>query len=556
MMNRIMSLIKVDISNTYGMSAIRYKLNRKSERWQVIFIPIILLSILPNYYLLVVGISKMYDVFLNMGQKSMYLLYGILITQFILFFTGLLYVLSKYYFSNDLNILIPLPLKPRDIITAKFVSIMIHEYLISLPIVLPFILNYGIKGKEGLIYWVYSLAILIFIPVIPLSIASIIVMVFMKFTNIKGKKDLVRIIGYFVMLVLIIALQLQIQSMVSNSLINEEDFLYKLITDSNLLVKRLGMVFPPSMWAALSLNNYMNLSGVLYGLLFIGVSLLAFAIMLLLSEGIFFGGLIGNLEVYTSQASGKVKASDFGKSYPAYLTLGLKEIKVLLRTPIYMFNSVGGVVIIPIMLLLSIFMEGTANTEQLNLLIGENSHVINLIGIGYITALGIINCVGCTTFSREGKNLWIHRTMPIRIKDQILGRVLASLFVQLIGIVVLLGCLAYMGFLDVQSIFWIAVLGLLGSIPMTEMGMIIDIYRPLLDWDNPQKPMKQNLNVLISMGIGSLYLLTIGYLVYKMMGVFNILLIYGILTLIFIISSYVLYNVLKGLIERQFKVLE
>jgi len=35
----------------------------------VILIPIILLSILPNYYLLVVGISKMYDVFLNMGQN-------------------------------------------------------------------------------------------------------------------------------------------------------------------------------------------------------------------------------------------------------------------------------------------------------------------------------------------------------------------------------------------------------------------------------------------------------------------------------------------------------
>jgi len=555
-MNRIISLIKVDINNTYGMSAIRYKLKSKNEKWQIILIPFIILSLLPNYYFIVSGIYKIYDTFLNMGQKSMYLLYGILIVQLILLFTGLLYVLSKYYFSNDLNILIPLPLKPRDIITAKFASIMIQEYLITLPIVLPFIITYGIKGNEGLIYWIYSLVILIFIPVIPLSLASIIVMAFMRFTNIKGKKDLVRIIGYFVLIVLLIAFQLKIQSLANNALVSEEDFLYKLITDSNLLVKRLGMIFPPSMWAALSLNNYINFTGILYALLYIGVSLLGFAIMVFLSEGIFFGGLIGSLEVYTSQSRGKVKASDFGKSYPAYLAVGLKEIKVLLRTPIYMFNSVGGVVIVPILLILPIFMDKTINMEQLNLLIGQNSVLISLIGIGYITLLGIVNCVGCTTFSREGKNLWIHRTMPIETKDEIFGRILASLFVQIIAIAVLLGCLAYMRLINIQSIFWITILGLLGSIPMTELGMIVDIYRPLLEWDNPQKPMKQNLNVLISMGIGFLYLLGIGFLVYKMMSIVNILLIYGLLALIFIISSVVFYNILNRLIEKQFKILE
>lgn len=31
--------------------------------------------------------------------------------------------------------------------------------------------------------------------------------------------------------------------------------------------------------------------------------------------------------------------------------------------------------------------------------------------------------------------------------------------------------------------------------------MIIDIKRPMLDWDNPQKAMKQNLNGLFSVGL-------------------------------------------------------
>jgi len=555
-MNRILALIKMDINNTYGLSAIRYNLKSKKEKWKLILIPVLILSLLPSYYIIVFSIYNLYGVFLNMGQKSMFLLYGILITQLILFFTGLLYVLSKYYFSNDMNILIPLPLKPKEIITAKFVSLMIYEYLTLLPIILPFVITYGIRGSEGLLYWVYSLIILLFIPVIPLSLASIIIMAFMKFTNIKGKKDLVRIIGYFIMIVLLLAFQLKVQSIAGKSLLNEDDFMYKLITDSNLFVKRLGVVFPPSMWAAISLTNYLNITGFLYVLLFMGISILAFVIMSLLSERVFLDGLIGNLEVSTSRKSEKLRASDFSKSYPVYLSLGLKEIKVLLRTPVYLFNSVIGVVLIPIIILMSMAMEGTNVSQEIKMLIGGNYHLLNLIGIGYVTFLGIMNCVGCTTFSREGKNMWLHRTMPIDIKDQIFGRVLSSLFVQLIGIVTLLGCLAYMGLINVQSIFWITLLGLLGSISMTELGMIVDIYRPMLDWDNPQKPMKQNLNVLISMGIGSIYVLAVGFLAYKLLDMMDVAFIYGILAAIFVISSYVFFKILNRLIKRQFESLE
>ena len=51
--------------------------------------------------------------------------------------------------------------------------------------------------------------------------------------------------------------------------------------------------------------------------------------------------------------------------------------------------------------------------------------------------------------------------------------------------------------LYLNNIIGIVLLGLLGSIPMTELGMVVDIMRPLLVWDNPQKAMKENLNVFL-----------------------------------------------------------
>ena len=42
-------------------------------------------------------------------------------------------------------------------------------------------------------------------------------------------------------------------------------------------------------------------------------------------------------------------------------------------------------------------------------------------------------------------------------------------------------------------------LALVAGVLLTAVGMIIDLARPLLDWTNPQKAIKQNLNVLLAM---------------------------------------------------------
>lgn len=555
-MNKILSLIKTDLNTSFGLSALQYKLTNKRDRFQIILFGIVILSVLPSYMMIVKGLSNLYEAYNSMGQESMFLLNGFLFSQMIVFIFGILYVMSKYYFSNDLNVLVPLPLKPREIIGGKFVSLMVNEYLTSLPIILPFIIIFGFTGEEGLLYWLYALILILFLPVIPLALASIVVMLFMKYTNIKGRKDLVRIIGYFVLIIGLLFFQLKFQSIAQNALMEGEDFFLKLARDSNLLVKRLGLSFPPSMWGALSLSSYTSITGLLNLILFVGLSIVVFLVNIFLSERVFFDGLIGNLEVSTFRGSSRIKASDYSKSYPAFIALGLKEIKMLLRTPVYLLNSVVGVVIVPILLILSTSMDGGQSIEGLNMLMKAYPHLISLIGAGLITFMGVMNCVGCTTFSREGRSLWIQRALPIRARDQILGRVLSSLFVQLIGILALLGAIAYLGFLSLENLVWITVLGILGSLAMAELGMIVDIFRPLLDWDNPQKAMKQNLNVLIAMGIGSLYIVGVGFLAYKLLGKIDILIIYGIIGFIFIFTSILLYIPLRKLIERQFQILE
>ncbi len=351
-------------------------------------------------------------------------------------------------------------------------------------------------------------------------------------------------------LILLLSFQFKMQNIAQRSLTEGDEFFFELVRDSNLLVKRLGIIFPPpSMWGTLALVNSTGFEGLSYLLLFFVVSILGYAIMILLSEKLFFGGLIGNIEVSSSKGK-KEKIKEIEKvsnMTKPYIALAKKEIKMLFKTPVYVMNSVGGVIIVPIIIVMTI-LTGESSIEPLKDFVETHPHYLTLAGIGMITMLGMFNSIGVTTFSREGKNFWIQRTLPIKAEDQIIGRVLSSLVIQLIGgAVVLIGSILIFIKVGLIHILIIILIGLLGSIPpMTQLGMVIDILRPLLIWDNPQKAMKQNLNVLIGMGVGTIYgggaifLLTI-----NLLDKIDIGYVYFILFSVFIVSAYVLYNILK-----------
>lgn len=553
-MIKLISLIKTDLNITFGLSSLQYSFKAKKNRWQIILFSLAMLSLIPTYIMMLRGLWSFYDTFRQIGQQSYFILMGFLASQMMVLFFGLLYVLSKYYFSNDLNHLLPLPIKPSYILTSKFITITVSEYLTSLPIFLPFVIIYGIKGREGILYWIYSLLATITLPILPLVIASILIMIMMKYTNIKGKKDLLRNITSVVFIVFVVFMQLQIQKMAQSSL--GEDFFFNLARDANLLVNKLGIAFPPSMWGALALANSDKLIGLTNILMFVGSSILGFLLMLFLSEKLFFDGLIGNIEVSASKGRGKKKDLDkVSIETKPYLALAKKELKMLFKTPIYLMNSVGGVIIVPIIIVMSMI-TGDESMEPLTDLIYSNIDIVTLAAIGMIGFLGVLNSVGSTTFSREGKNFWIQRTLPIKAKDQIFGRVLSSLAIQVIGVIVLIGSLFFVIKINIVNVLLIVCIGLLASIPLTLIGMIIDILRPMLTWSNPQQAMKQNLNVLIGMGVAVIYGGVLFLLVKLLLDKVDIWLIYLMLTIILSISTLVFFKILESLIERQFRELE
>lgn len=561
-MKEFTSLLKTQLNVNFGFSAIRYKyFKQRRELWQPILFLLAFLSLIPLYVSYIKMLNTILASLKSINQEGTVLLLGVLWSQIILFVFGISHIFAKFYYSDDLQILIPLPLKPSKVLTSRFIVVMINEYLVVLPIMLPIIIAYGLQNSVTIIYWLFSILILILLPIIPLALSSIMVIIFMRYTNLRGKRDLIRVIGGVLMVALILLIQFIGQKSSTNLPQGGElEYLSRLISEKNSLINRVGASFPPSIWATRALIDFNRARGLVNLLIFLLLSIVIFFGMVYVSERIFYKGLIGGQELAPKKkklTDKELKVRLARTSHPT-IAIFLKEMKILIRTPIYLMNSIGAVIIIPFAMAIPIL----ASKDEIGKLISEfnktsNGAGVNLLLIAFIMFMAANNGIGSTTFSREGRQFWISRIVPLKVEYQLMGKILSSLFVQLIGLIIVLAIALFILPLKIFDMAIISLLGLLGSIPLTELAMFVDITRPLLDWDNPQRAMKQNMNVLFSFIIGILYILANFILVMAMLKIgVDGLSIYLFLGTIYIIGSVALFGLLSKYTARRFKDIE
>ena len=175
----------------------------KNRLWEPIAIIIAILvgggSILAMYsfFLLAVFMAGQ-----SLGHPEIVITLSFVASQLIILIFGIFYIISVFYFSKDLSIVISMPLKTGEVIVLKFFSILIIEYLIALPMLLPAFIIYGAGSWQGILYWLKGSILILMAPILPLVIAALIVVLLMRFINIRKGKDIMVIIGSLLALML------------------------------------------------------------------------------------------------------------------------------------------------------------------------------------------------------------------------------------------------------------------------------------------------------------------------------------------------------------------
>ena len=521
-MKEIFFLTKVSLMNTFnlhGLNPRNFRTNRDKAK-PFIFI-LVLIALAPTYGYYVTFLQQLGKSLLMLNQDLYFSTLAHYMASSMVFFFGLLYVLSYYYFSRDTEMLIPLPLKGRTIVVSKFITILVYEYLLLAIFLIPIlVINKSLVGGSMFVYALKSILTLLLTPVIPLSLASILVIILMRTTNIKGRKDLIRLVSMFLFIFIILGIQIVIQrSMINIPPGQEQEFMATLFNDNKALIDMMGRYFPVSKWTSISLSN----SGIvaLFDFLkIVAANMVAFVLMIAVSEKIYLGGIIGGKEAQAKKKklTSKELEEASGRVSKNYIAIFKADMITLLKTPIYMFNCVSIVILIPFILLVMPYLTGSGgDMAELGTYYSMFENYFTFAMAGGFMFFAALNPTAPSTFSREGKTFWITRIIPVSTRDHIIGKGLSPMLLQLLTIIIVsIGIRFYIP-VKTAALLTSAVLGIAGSVPLVLAGLAVDISRPLLDWDNPQRAVKNNLNVLLSMGIGSLVTLGLGLLTWLML---------------------------------------
>lgn len=509
-MNRLRALLGAGLRQNFGLALLKYKVfKQRKDLWLVLLFIIAGLSMLPLLVFYVAGLGRLFAILQPMGQEAALLTLAILVGQILILVFGLFYVLSAFYFSRDLEFLVSLPARPYEVIAAKFGVILVNEYLTITLVVGPAFIVYGIMAGKSLAYWPLAALVFLLLPVIPLALSGLLVMGMMRLVNVSRKKDFFILVGSLALMAAVIFLQLGL----AGNRTPEE--MIKLITGPGGLVRLVGDKFPPCIWAARLLAAGFSARGLGYLALFGGASAGVLLLLLWAAEKLFYRGLIGLAEMATrrKKLSAAALAGRLATSRGAWRAILLREWKLMNRTPIFLLNGILSVVLVPVMVFFMARSDaGSASMALLQLLGSGDLTAMTLFAAAFFVACGCLNGTASSTFSREGFNFWLSKVIPVAPARQVAGKFLHSYLIAVLG--TLAGALTARLALGMgwEIVLPACLLSLPAGALLTTLNMAIDLARPLLTWTNPQRAIKQNLNVVLAMALDA----GIGYGFYRL----------------------------------------
>lgn len=513
MKNRFWSLYRSLLNVHYGWSAGKYYFLKKRQRiWEPILIavsiaPVLVMAMVFTWY----TSEKLFIAGLGFGQPHLALVYGSLLVSTVGLFFGFFYVLSAFYFSSDLAMLVPWPLRSWEILLAKLGVVLTGQYVMNAVVLLPLWISYGLLAQVGVEYIASAIIVFFTLPIIPLVLASLVTVFLMRFVNLSRHKDKLTLFGGIVLLIVVLGFQFWMQ----NSLGSDDPniVLDQLLREADGLIVMVGKLFPPSIWAAQAMAYSHIGIGWLNLFKLIATSLLGLGVLYLIGEKVFMHGVIAGLE--KSKGSRKKRRNDEIKSQSSFWRLTKMEISLFVRDPNFALNGLVGYVILPVMALLPLFGQRVEN-NPFELLQLDTLHPFLLVGgiALFFALMTAMSMIPSTTFSREGKYLWIIRSLPLSIEQLLTTRVMAAQIVNTIGCLLGLLPIAYLMGWGVGVVVLGSIFGILFSAAVAYPLVLFDLRRPMLDWVNPVKAVKSNLNSMIGMFAVMGITVALGFLFY------------------------------------------
>lgn len=430
---------------------------------------------------------------LQAGRPEALFFFSILGSTIFIFLISIPFGISLLYFSRDTRMLIPLPLKDFEIVAAK----TLHLYLFLLPLHLLIFIPAVVVTASNLtvcpLFYINTVIQGIFIPLLPIALGVGFIVLLMKAVNISRHKTAFEVFGMLFGLMMILGFQVLLTRVMASELTGEGQAIFARLLE---LVNRFIDALPPLKWAAMGFFA----DGAGYLLLSILTSAGFLVITLLLIQRGFIKGLSARMESQSVSRVRKGKGSTILRQRSITKSLIYREWKILSSNSTFIFEAFGEVLVLPLLLLVFSFVTPGEAREGLDSLLAAIPHP-ELIIFGLVVLFASINAMASTSLSREGRSFALSLTLPLSSREQMKAKLLFQIVLffpaYLLNMTILMIILKVpvgAAMFIVPGGFGFIILGFL-------TGISVDLRRPVLTWSHPQQAVKQNLNVLVSMGL-------------------------------------------------------
>lgn len=413
------------------------------------------------------------------------------------FIFGLNVIFSVFYFSGDIENLLPLPLRPFQIIASKFTAALISESIMEFILIIAVFAGYIIAAGLPFYAWIIAVFAMFTLPIVPLSYCAVICMVVMLLTGFIKNKDTVNKITGFLTFGVIIGLIV----IVSNSGGLDPDKLVSLLSDpGNTLLNVLNIIFPHVHFIMSSTvnNTAINL------LFYIGYNLLCILLFLLVAEMIYIKTAAGVSRSSSSKRKSLQKSLSSIKQRRPAVTYLKKEFRILFRTPAYFLNCVLINLIWPLFLYLIYILQGKTNfLEAFIYDIHSGNEETVLIFVLGVSAMSVLvtaaNCIASSAITREGAHLAFMKYIPMPYMTQLNIKALVSIIISGAGMIVFVAAAGIYLNMGIKLILLCCVIALLSVIFASYFGIFMDSVNPKLIWDSELNALRGNYNIFFNM---------------------------------------------------------
>ena len=458
----------------------------------------------------------------EMGMDWLYFVIMGMMAVFLGAFGSVFNTYSGLYLAKDNDLLLSMPIPVRVIMTSRLLSVYLMGLMYSGIVILPAILVYWFTVPVTAGRILGGVVLLVDISLFVLTLSCALGWVVAKISLKLKRKSFITVIVSLVFFGLYYFVCFRSQAMITDLLLNAED-----------VGNRIKGIYPLYLFGRVGCGD---------GVAMLIVSAVVIALLALVWY------LIARSFLHIATASGNTAKTVYHekavKPVSADAALLRKELGRFTASPLYMLNCGLGTVFLVVLAVLALI-KGREVFLMMNALFAGGEGFVTVLAALCLCLLAGSNDISTPSVSLEGKSLWIAQSLPIDPWQALRAKLRMHLLITELPLVVCAVCVAAVSGAALPEIVMMLVTPMVYVVLSAAFGLFMGLKRPNLNWTSEVAPIKQGLAVFLSMFVGWLVAVALGFLYYALMARVGAVAFLLTVTALFAVLALVLVRWLK-----------